>query len=206
VVLTVLAIAVNAAALAVVGLMPSEWGYLAQGSVLCRLAELTLGIAAAELAVNGHAARGYRGPWTVALGCLALVMAASPLLDILDGWTAWPAIVVLGAVFAGGALFDSRLSSVSVKARWLAAVAALSYCFYLTHAPVSKYTGRALANMGIEKTLVALPLVLAVCVLVACLFDLISRRWVTPRVAALFGRWFTRAAGGTTRLGDRIEQ
>jgi peptidoglycan/LPS O-acetylase OafA/YrhL len=190
--LTIGAVALNAAMLAVVELIRPDWVHLAQGFVPCRLAELALGIAAADLARNSDAVWRVRDVRTAALGCLVLLMAMSPVLDLLGAWTTWPPFLVLGVVFTVGALFGSRPRVMTIKARWLTWAAGISYCFYLTHAPVSKYAGRLLARLGLEMTLIALPVVLCVCIFAAWLFDLAVRRWVTPRLSVLFDRAFVR--------------
>jgi peptidoglycan/LPS O-acetylase OafA/YrhL len=192
--LTVLAVAINAAALAANRPIRPEWVHLAQGFVPCRLAELALGIAAADLALRRDTLRPACRPWIVPLGCLAFVMAVSPLLRFLGAWTTSPTMLVLGGVFGLGALFDSRLNFTAIRARWLTWAAGLSYVFYLTHAPVSKYAGRLLVRLGVRVTGVALPVILVICILVAYVFDLVARHWVTPRLAPLFRRLFARKA------------
>ncbi len=178
--LAVLALGVNAAALACVQAAPGQWAYLAQGLVLCRLTELMIGFAAAEIMLS----RGIdRRRLLMATASIALVMAASPALSMLRLWTGWPATLVLGVVFAGCAFIPSRLSP-----RWRPIVwaASLSYVFYLTHAPVSKYFGRLLVALGLENTFVALPIILLVCTVVAWVADWFVRRFVTPYVSRFF--------------------
>jgi peptidoglycan/LPS O-acetylase OafA/YrhL len=193
---TVFALALSAAALAAVGLAGPRWGYLAQGLVVCRLAEVMIGIAAAELVLGGRAASGQtdRRRLGAALLSLGPVIAFSPLLDALGMWTSWQATLVLAALFAIGALFTA---SVTAGSRWLSWAVTGSYCFYLTHAPVSKYAGRLLVKLGLHTTLVALLLVLIVCVLVAGLAEFVSSRYVTPRVSRVFDRLLVRKASAS---------
>jgi peptidoglycan/LPS O-acetylase OafA/YrhL len=196
--MTVLAIALNAGALAAVSLIRPEWEHLAQGLVFCRVAELAIGIAAADLVLRGR--ENHRALAT-ALGCIGFTMAVSPLLDLLGMWTSWQAMLVLATLFAVCALFAASLKA---RARWLTWAAALSYCFYLTHAPVSKYFGHLLAKLGLHSTLVALPIVLIVCLLVAWLADWVARRWVTPPLTSFFRRLFVRDAGDRGWLGNTM--
>jgi peptidoglycan/LPS O-acetylase OafA/YrhL len=190
--LTVLALAVNAAALALVGLAGDDWRYLAQGLVVCRLAELMIGLAVAELALSRRRDhRLSRTDWQPLLA-LAITIAVSPLLSQLEAWTSWPAMMVLAGLFFVGAAFASK---VALQPRVLALAAGLSYTFYLTHAPVSKYVGRVLASAGLRTTVVALLVALVVCVAVAAFFDWVSRRWIAPPLARLFTRLVQRRAG-----------
>ena len=206
---TVFAIFVNAATLAAVGLGGDRWEYLAQGLVVCRVAELVIGMAVAELALGGWRNRRSLAETLV---CVVLVLAASPLLDLLGMWTGWKALIVLALLFTAGELLSActasrgatpepqrpttteppRRTPAIAAGKVLVGAAALSYCFYLSHAPISKYTGKLLFKTGIDHTVVALPVVLVVCVLVAWLADWVARRWVTPRITILFDRLFVR--------------
>jgi peptidoglycan/LPS O-acetylase OafA/YrhL len=195
--LTVAALAVNAAALALVEQAGPRWDYLAQGLVVCRLSELMLGLAAAELALRrrrGEAGIEHAWPPLVAM---LLTMGVSPFLSMLSAWTSWQAIMVLAVLFFVGSYLAS---TVTVRVRVLAAAAALSYSFYLTHAPVSKYTGRVLASAGLGSTAIALVVALVACVIVAWIFDEVSTRWVAPPLAAFFARLLSRRSPASRRI------
>jgi peptidoglycan/LPS O-acetylase OafA/YrhL len=195
--LTVAALVVNAAALALVEQTGDRWDYLAQGLVVCRLGELMLGLAAAELALSRRRGQaGLEHVWPPLVAML-LTIGVSPFLSMLSAWTGWQAIMVLALLFFVGSYFAS---TVTVRVRWLAAAAALSYPFYLTHAPVSKYTGRALASAGLRNTAVALVVALVACVMVAWIFDQVSRRWVAPPLLAFFARVFGRPSPAPRRI------
>ncbi len=183
--LTVAALALNAAALALVEQAGARWEYLAQGLVVCRLAELTIGLAAAELALGRRRGRADLASARPALVAMLLTMGVSPYLARLGAWTGWQALMVLTVLFFLGSFLASGLTP---RCRVLAWAAALSYPFYLTHAPVSKYVGRVLASAGLDVTLVALLVALVVSVAVAWIFDQVSRRWVAPPLAAVFER------------------
>jgi peptidoglycan/LPS O-acetylase OafA/YrhL len=214
--LAVFSVFVNAAALAAVGLIRPEWKHLALSLVICRLAELMIGMAAAELVLAG---RGDRRRVATALASIGFVMAVSPLLDLLGMWTSWQATVGLAILFAVGALLAARAgreppapvesprrAPTRVAWRLLAWAAGLSYCFYLSHAPISKYSGRLLAKLGLHNTLLALPLVLIVCVLVAWVADWAVKRWVTPRVSALFDRLLVYRGQHATPVPDNPQR
>ena len=192
--ITAFALATSVATLAAVNAASSDWHYLSQGLVLCRLSELMIGLAAAELVLSRPLDRRVV---TEALISVAASVAASPLLQTLGARTSWQAMAVLGSLFALGGAVMSTWTLRCNGCRWLTWAAALSYCFYLTHAPVSKYSGRLLVRLGVDSTLVAIPVVLVVCVLVAWVFDRVAARWVTPYVATLFRRLFVRDAGNT---------
>jgi peptidoglycan/LPS O-acetylase OafA/YrhL len=195
--LTAVALVVNAAALALVEQAADRWDYLAQGLVVCRLGELMLGLAAAELALcrrRGQAGLEHVWPPLVAM---LLTMGVSPFLSMLSAWTGWQAIMVLAVLFFVGSYFASNLT---VRIRVLAAAAALSYPFYLTHAPVSKYAGRVLASAGLGSTAVALVVALVACVIVAWIFDQVSRRWVAPPLTAFFTRLLGRPSPASRRI------
>lgn len=202
---TVFAVGLNAVVLAAVELIRPEWVHLTQGLVLSRLAELTIGMAAAELVLWIRGSRRDRLRLVEAGCCLGFIMAVSPLLDKLGSWTTWRAVMVLTALFALGALLGGRQGRAHAATRRLAWAAAISYCFYLTQAPVSKYTGRLLVKAGIDTIYVALPVALIVCVLVAWLAERIAGRWVTPRLAAIFSRIFAREKAGAAGPGSAAE-
>lgn len=183
---SIFAVFVNVIALALVSLIRPEWKHLAQGLVVCRLAELVIGIAACELTL---VARRDRRKLGTALLCMAFVMAVSPLLDLLGMWTGWEAMLGLAVLFTAGALSAAVFPGTPRGLSW---AAALSYTFYLTHAPVSKYAGRLLFRTGIDHVVIALPVLLVVCILVAWLADWVARRWVMPRISGLLERLLLR--------------
>jgi peptidoglycan/LPS O-acetylase OafA/YrhL len=193
---TVFAVGLNAVVLAAVELIVPRWVHLTQGLVLSRLAELTIGMAAAELVLWTWGSRRGRLRLVEALCCLGFIMAVSPLLGLLGSWTSWRVIMVLAVLFALGALLGGRQGRAHAATRWLAWAMAISYCFYLTLAPVSKYAGRLLVKAGIDTVYVALPVALIVCVLVAWTAERIAGRWVTPRLAVIFSPMFTREKAG----------
>jgi peptidoglycan/LPS O-acetylase OafA/YrhL len=195
--LTVMALVVNAAALALVEQAGDRWDYLAQGLVVCRLGELMLGLAAAELALSRRRGKaGIEYVWAPLVAML-LTMGVSPFLSMLSAWTGWQAIMALAVLFFVGSYVAS---TVTLRVRVLAAAAALSYPFYLTHAPVSKYTGRVLASAGLGNTAVALVVALVACVIVAWIFDQVSRRWVAPPLTAFFTRLLGRPSPASRRI------
>ena len=188
--LTLVLVGINAALLALVELIRPEWAHLAQGFALCRLTEIAIGMAAAELVWSMTESARDKKRLASTLACVLIAMAASYPLDLLGSWTSWEAMLVLAGVFTLGGVLGSRLNPVSPKLRGLTWAAAISYCFYLTHAPISKYVGRALVRVGVEATWVALPLALIVCALVACVADWVATRWVVPWLTASLRRLF----------------
>jgi peptidoglycan/LPS O-acetylase OafA/YrhL len=180
------ALALNTATMFAVNAAGPQYHYLNQGLVLCRLTEVMVGVAAAEMVLARRAGgRGLRA----ALMSMGLVMAASPLLDMLDMRTSWEATLALAGLFTAGAVFAASLA---IRSRCLTWAAALSYCFYLSHAPVSKYAGRLLARLGLHTTIGALLVVLPICVLVAWIADWVTRRYVAPLLSRLSDRLLIR--------------
>jgi peptidoglycan/LPS O-acetylase OafA/YrhL len=184
--LTLCALAMNTAAMFAINAAGPNWQYLNQGLVLCRLTEVMIGVAAAEIVLTG---RQRNRATLLPLASMALVMVGAPLLDMLHMRTSWQATLVLAALFTAGSLFAA---SIHLRARWLTSAAALSYCFYLSHAPVSKYTGRLLVRLGLHNTIAALLLILVVCVVVAWIADWVARRFVAPLLSRMFDRLLIR--------------
>jgi peptidoglycan/LPS O-acetylase OafA/YrhL len=189
--LTLCTLALNTASMLAVNAAGPDWQYLNQELVLCRLTEVMIGVVAAELIL---ARRQGSGEVLAPLASMALIMLAAPLLDLLQMRTSWQATLVLAALFAAGAIFSVPTT---LRARGLTWAAALSYCFYLSHAPVSKYTGRLLVRFGIHNTIIGLLLVLIVCVFVALIAYLFSERFVAPLLSRLFGRLLIRNRGSS---------
>jgi hypothetical protein len=113
---------VNAGVLAAVSVARPAWAHLAQGLVLCRLAELVIGIAAAELVLRDRHDRRYL---VKTLACLVFTLLVSPLLDLLGMWTSWEAMVFLGGVFLTGAILVAPRPRPLRLCGWLSWAAAI---------------------------------------------------------------------------------
>ena len=120
--------------------LPSEWHYLAQGLVFARLLEFGVGVLAAQVLRRRTAPLE-----SVALALLLAVAGrgADRSGAITSGATiiSWT-VLVLGLSLALG---DRPASS-----RLLLWVGLATYPFYLSHAPIGKYTIRVLGQAGID--------------------------------------------------------
>lgn len=131
-------VAVTLASLLVIGRLPAEWHYLAQGLALARLIEFGAGVLAARVL------RGQVGAGTsVSLG-LGLAVAAL-LADRLGAVTPGATVTVLIVVVIGLALL---VRSGPVSPGWLVSAGLATYPFYLAHAPIGAYSIRVLTSLG----------------------------------------------------------
>jgi peptidoglycan/LPS O-acetylase OafA/YrhL len=123
----------------------------------------------------------------------ALLVAGAPLLWRLGARTDVPTFAVLAVVFVACGLF---VRAPRRPHGWVAAAAALTYVFYLSHAPVTKYSLEALFRVGLDSLWVALPVVAAVALGVAWIADWVARRFVSWWVGWGVGRLLHPAPEG----------
>lgn len=174
IVTTIAALAINYLSMVAIGVPGGRWGYLAQGLVFARLGEVMVGVIAASVVIGRR--KGNEG-LVRDLASMALLLAAMPVVYRLGWPTSWTPVVALGVVFLICAVFGS---SPRREHHWLAVLASYTYCFYLTHAPVTKYTLQALFGKGIERLELVLPIVLAVTIAVAWAAETLTRRYAGP--------------------------
>lgn len=173
---TILALGVNAVALQVIAIAPDRWNPLTQGLVFARLAEVMVGVVAASILLSR---RSRAGRPVRELLCALLLVAGAPILWRLGARTDAFTFAVLAAVFVACAFF---MTGAARPRRWLAAAAALTYVFFLSHAPLTGYVLTALFDRGFDSFFITLPLVLVTTVSAAWLADWIARRYVARRV------------------------
>lgn len=189
-------LAVQAATLGVIYFAGRGWQYLDQGFVLARLAEVVAGVLAACILVK----RRDGGSIRAELGGLAALLVAVPFLYSIPHYhfIPWDAPFVLALVFAACALWAPAGGR---QVRWLAVAAAYTYCFYLCHAPVTKYTLEALFGRGVSGLAATFVLSLAASVVVTWVAEAASRRYTTRLVRALVYALLRVRPARATRAG-----
>lgn len=143
--------------LACIGTLPTDWQYLAQGLVLARLVELAAGLIAGCVLVHTIS------PSQIALALLTAVGAAV-LAEMVGAITSASAIAVWGLAVVS---FSLILANQYTSTKMLSLIAVGTYPFYLVHAPIGKYSIRALASLGVGSPLTALATALGLSVCAA---------------------------------------
>lgn len=173
---TLAAVALNYLAFVAIDMAAGSWEYLDQGLVFARLCEVMAGVLAANIVLKRRQDGGRIAGDLVAA---VLLMVALPFVYRLGHFTPWAMVVALALVFLACALC---LPAAGREYRWLGIAAAYTYCFYLSHAPVTKYTLQALFGRGVDELYVTLPIVLALTVAIAWAAETLARRYATPLV------------------------
>lgn len=175
---TVLALLVNVITLVVINAAGQKWGYLAQGLVLARLGEVMTGALAAGIVIARQQGRTSLGGNLVAQ---ALLLSAMPLVYSMTRFTPVSTVITLGLVSTVCALLGG---SAQRQVKWLAIFAAYTYVFYLSHAPVTKYTLEFLFGLGIDQFGVVLAIVVTVTFAVTWVLERVARRFSEPALRA----------------------
>jgi peptidoglycan/LPS O-acetylase OafA/YrhL len=175
--LAVLALSVNCVVLLAIRMLPSDWEYLAQGLVLARLTELTIGY------VIGSALFQARDRLVdlATLATVGVLAAGGARMHTIGMWT--PPIALLGvtALFALCAARYGTSRVAGAAGMLVAPVAATSYVFYLSHTPIVRMVVRLGHPSSTAQALMWAPIALAASAVCAWAFQQLCvialRRW-----------------------------
>ena len=169
--LCVAALLVNYLTVRLIVGLPPEWVYLAQGLVLARLAEVTIGYVVGDALFGRH--EGGLDLSTLAL--VGLLAAGGALMGSAGMmWTPPLALVVVAASIALCARIFGLSMGAGRVSTTIASVAAMSYCFYLSHTPVVRMVVRIAQPHSTATVLAWLPVALAASAAVGWGFDRLS--------------------------------
>lgn len=122
--------------------LPHEWAYLSRGFIGARAVELALGFTLVAVLRTGT---GEQDRLRQAVAMLVIATAAWFSVDLGANTTAW---WLLSYVFIA-AMFSLRTAG-GTSGRVLSRAAALTYPFYLVHAPIQKYFQAIAARLGVS--------------------------------------------------------
>jgi peptidoglycan/LPS O-acetylase OafA/YrhL len=189
--LAFLSLAINATALLVIGMLPKAWGYLTQGLVFARLAELTIGFVLGAALFGNEDGR----PDSRTLAAVAMMAIGGALMYDIGMYTFPLGIIgAAGLVTLCSALLGPK-RSVGKVAEVMAALGALSYVFYLSHTFVVRLVVEYAKPDSTGSALVWMLVAFALALPVAWAFDKTARRLSSARQTAVA----RRDSGGNVR-------
>lgn len=157
---------VSLLAVTLIGGLPDQWHYLTQGLVLARLVEVALGLLA------GHVALRSTSPTAGTLS-LGVVIGSAAAADALGARASFTTVVLWASVLGVLALLYATRSG---GPRLLTHVALGTYPFYLVHAPIGKYSMRALNSIGLDSFVLLAVVAFCLSCLAAAVVMLIETR------------------------------